>query len=317
MDIFWYKAGSVQRLHHAQLKNNLHKILAEHDKLWIDIPELNKEEEELLRVFFNIHPLTIEDCAKTTSRPKMEVFESYVYIVLYGLDDSGHFKQLNFLLGNDYIITVQSKRLPSYESLKRDIAKLTSLLRRDTEFVMHHVIDAETDKYFPIIDKLDTRIEKLEERAMSEATKEPAREIFALKHQLLTLKHHLSPQKEIIFELSRKGNKYIMPSCAEYFRDVYDHIEHAMDDIENYREILNSTLDVHLSVLSNHMNDVIKVLTAISAILIPPTLIASIYGMNFRFMPELEWRYGYFVVLAFMTVLAAWMWHYFKRKQWI
>lgn len=317
MDIFWYKKGSVQQIHHTHLKNNLHAIFREKDKIWVDMPTFGKEEEELLRVYFNIHPLTIEDCSKASNRPKIEEFDTYLYIVLYGIDDHGHFSQLNFIIGENYVITVQKHPMASYESLKRDSGKLGELLGRDTEFVMHHLVDIEVDKYFPILEHVDQRIESLEQRVMVEHGSAVVKEIFQLRHQLLTLKHHIGPQKEIIFTLSRKGNKFMMPSSTDYFRDVYDHTVRALDDIENYREILTGLLDVNLSVTSNHLNDVIKVLTVFSTIFMPLTLIASIYGMNFDVMPELHWNWGYLMVLIVMAVVSLYMYFIFKKRKWV
>lgn len=317
MDIFWYKKGSVEQIHHAHLKNNLHKILKEHDKIWVDMPNFGVEDEELLKTFFGIHPLTIEDCSRALSRPKLEEFDTYLYVGLYGIDEQGHFSSLNFLIGEDYLITIQKHKVGGYEALKRDTQKLTELLGKDTEFVMHHLVDAEVDKYYPIVDSVDESITRLESRVMTDTSAGFTREVFNIKHQLITLKHHFGPQKDILFLLTRKGLKYMMPSSADYFRDVYDHAEHAIDSIDNYREILNGALDVHLSVISNHMNDIIKVLTAVSIIFMPLTLIASIYGMNFDFMPELQWPNGYFMALCFMTLIGAIFYVYFKRKKWL
>ena len=317
MDVFWYKKGSVQQIHHAHLKNNLHKIFREHDKVWVDMHTFGPEEHEMLKTFFGIHPLTIEDCEKGISRPKIEEFDTYLYVALYGIDEHGHFTTLNFLIGEDYLITVQKHRMQHFEALKRDTNRLVELLSRDTEFVMHHLVDVEVDKYYPIIDSIDETITKLENKVMNDTTAGFTREVFNIKHQLITLKHHIGPQKDILFTLTRKGNKFMMASSTDYFRDVYDHVEHAIDALDNYREILNGTLDVHLSVVSNHMNDVIKVLTAVTVIFMPLTLIASIYGMNFDIMPELRWPNGYFIALSFMGLISAIMYVYFKRKKWL
>jgi magnesium transporter len=317
MDVFWYQKGNVQRIHHTHLKNNLHKIFKEHDKVWIDMPSFGKDEEELLRVFFNIHPLTIEACEKAGGRPKLEEHDTYVYIVLYGLDANGHFVQLNYIIGEDYLITIQKHTMASYELLKHDEKKLSDLLAKDTEFVMHNLIDAEVDKYYPILEKFDDQIEKMEARVMHDTNSAFVREVFNVRHQIIILKHHLGPQKEVLFQLSHKGIKYMMNSSTDYFRDVYDHAARALDEIENYREILNGILDVHLSVTSNHLNDIIKVLTVFSTIFMPLTLIASIYGMNFVHMPELQWKYGYLLVLVVMVIIGLWMYVFFRKKKWV
>lgn len=317
MDIFWYRKGTVQKVHHTQLKNNLHTIIREKDKVWVDMPTFGKDEEELLRVFFSIHPLTIEDCSKISSRPKIEEFDTYIYIVLYGLDKQGKFTQLNFIIGENYIITVQKHTPESYDQLKVNAAQIAQLLSKDTEFIMHYFADIEVDRYQPILDQLDQEIERIEDHIMTSVGSHIVKEIFTLKHQLLTIKHHVAPQKEIIFTLSRKGNKFMMPSSTDYFRDVYDHIVRTLDDVENYREVINGILEVHLSVTSNRLNDIIKVLTVFSTIFMPLTLIASIYGMNFKNMPELSLHYGYFIVLAVMVVIGTWMYVIFKKKAWV
>jgi magnesium transporter len=317
MDIFWYRKGAVQQVHHTHLKNNLHKIFHEHDKVWVDMPSFGKEEEELLRVFFNIHPLTIEDIAKSTNRPKIEEFDTYIYIVLYGLNEHGHFSQMNFLIGQDYIVTICKHKLDAFEALKKSTEEIRELLARDTEFVMYYIVDQEVNKYYPLMDHFDETISKIEDRVITDTGTAVVKEIFNLKHQLITLKHHIGPQKEIIYQLSKKGNKFIRPSCTDYFRDVYDHVVHAIDNIDNYREILNGTLEVHLSVTSNHLNDIIKYLTVFSTIFMPLTFIASIYGMNFENMPELGWKYGYFVILGIMAIVGFSLFNYFKKRRWV
>jgi magnesium transporter len=317
MDVFWYRKGQLQKVHHTHIKNNLHTIFREHDKMWIDMGHLSAEDEEMLRVFFNIHPLTIEDCAKGHGRPKIEEFPNYIYVVLYGLNEQGEFVQRNFIIGEDYLITVQHDKPKGYEDLKTDTTRLAELLTHDTEFVMHHLIDMEVDKYYPVLEKFDVVIERLETKALQDTGNAFTKEIFTLKHQLLAFRHHLGPQREVLYQLSHAPTKFFMASSKDYFRDVYDHVVHALDSIDNYREMLNGALEVHLSVTSNRMNEVMKVLTVISTIFLPLTLIASIYGMNFDRMPELHWYSGYFLVLSMMAVLAVSMYWFFKRKEWV
>jgi magnesium transporter len=317
MEAFWYRKGSLERVAQHTLTTNLQSVLHSGERLWIDIADPTAQDYDFLRRQLHVHPRTLETIKRGTSRPQLEEYETYLFVALYGLDEHGHFTQLSFLLGERFLVTIHKRRVHSFELLKRDKALVTALLARDTEFVMHALIETEALKYTPILERFDAQISSLDERVTVDRSSSLVKEIFHLKHQLITLKHHLAPQKEVLYNLSRRGVKFIMPSASDLFRDVSMHIVSAVDSIDNYREILNGTLDVHLSVTSNHLNDIIKVLTVFSTIFLPLTLVASIYGMNFVHMPELSWKYGYFLVLGVMGVISVFMLGIFRRLRWV
>jgi len=317
MDTFCYRKGSIERLTEHVLANTLHRITHDREKLWIDIPDPTAHELEFLKTYFSIHPRTLESIRHGASRPIVEEFDSYLYVVLYGLDEHGHFVQLSFLLGENYLITIHKRHIHSFELLKRDIPLIASLLSRDTEFIMHALVLEEVSKHGPILERFDEEISSLEERIMTDHRDDIVKRIFTIKHQVITLRHHLSPMDSVLEQLSRKGVKFVMPSCADHFRDVYHQLLGILETIDNYREILNGLLQVHFNIASNRLNDIIKILTVISVIFMPLTLIASIYGMNFSNMPELQWTNGYFLTLASMMAITVLLLAFFRNRKWI
>ena len=174
-----------------------------------------------------------------------------------------------------------------------------------------------TAKIAVLIPCFDEEITNLEDRIMIDHRDDVVKRIFTIKHQVITLRHHLAPMDSVLEQLSRKGVKFVMPSCADHFRDVYHQLLGVLETIDNFREILNGLLQVHFNIASNRLNDIIKVLTVISVIFMPLTLIASIYGMNFTYLPELQWKYGYFLTLGIMILITAGLLVFFRNRKWI
>lgn len=316
MDVFWYKKGQLEHVHERHLETQK-RTNTPHEKVWIDASEFSVKDLAYLQKIFGINPRTVEQIQRGTSRPNIEEYEDYLSVTTYGLDEHVKFIQLHFLIGKDFIITIHQRPVHSFELLKRDTALTKQLLARDTEFIMQYLMSVETDKYGNVLERFDKEVTRLEEHVLHDRSSKLVRDIFELRHHLVTFKHHISPQKDILYMLSRPGAKFIMAACADLFRDLHLRVVYAADSIDNYRDILNGTLEVHLSVTSNHLNDIIKVLTVVSTVFMPLTLIASIYGMNFNNMPELTWEFGYFFALGFMATIGLGMVWVFKRLKWV
>jgi len=317
MDVFLYHKGQLEHVHAEHLETRSKQLTAPGEKVWIDVSDFSAKDLAYLQKAFGIRARTIEEIRRAATRPTVEEHDTYLSVATYGLDEHGHFIQLHFLVGKRFLITAHKHRVHTFELLKRDTKTTKELLKRDTEFIMHYLMSAEIDKYANAIETFDGKVSALEERVLHERSSRLVRDIFELRHHLVTFKHHIAPQKDVFYILARPGAKYIMPSCAELFRDLHMRVVHATDSIDNYRDILNGTLEVHLSVTSNHLNDIIKVLTVFSTVFMPLTLIASIYGMNFMNMPELTWKHGYFFTLGIMAVIGAGMVLVFKRLKWV
>jgi magnesium transporter len=287
-------------------------------RLWIDLTEPTKEELESLTSMFDIHPLVLEDMSKVGTRPKVESFPEYDFIVIYGLyiGEKIRVVELDFIIGRNFIISSHGKKIESYEGFKRDASRVEALLRKGPDFMLHQLIDLEIDNYMPIISSLDTELEELEKKAIHSPTPQMLTKLFDIKRQLLNVRKVSSPERDVLSQLAKRDYEYISEHAEAYFRDVYDHIIRINDQIENYREVISSILEVHLSVTSNKLNEIMKVLTVIATLMMPITAIAGIYGMNFKYMPELGWKYGYFAILAVMLVITIWLVIYMKRKKW-
>ena len=251
-------------------------------------------------------------------RPKIEPFKNYDFIVLYSLyrEDKIKFVEMDFLVGRNFVISNHWRKIPSFEHLQNDTLRLETLMGKGMDFLLHHLIDVEVDNYTTIISSYDNEIEQIESRTMYRPSPYSLKRLFQIKRQLLRVKKVAGPEREILSQLTKGSYDYISDDSIAYFRDIYDHVVRVYDQIDNYREVISSILEVHLSVTSNKLNETMKVLTVIATIMMPITAIGAIYGMNFRNMPELEWKYGYFLILAVMLAVTVAMIWYMKKKGW-
>lgn len=298
------------------------------DKLpvfWINIVGLHQVEAlEKLNDCFGIHPLVLEDILNTDQRPKMEDFGNYLYIVLKNLfitqkpgEEIGS-EQVSLILGPNFVLSFLEKEGPLFDGIRDRIRNGKGRLRKlGGDYLVHALLDTIVDHYFVVSEKLGEKIEILEDELVSRPTPETLREIHKLKREMIFLRKAVWPLREVIGSLERRETDLIKESTVIYLRDIYDHTIQAIDNIETFRDILSGMLDIYLSSLSNRMNEIMKVLTIISTLFIPLTFIVGWYGMNFKHMPELEWQWGYPLVLFVMLALSVFMLAYFRRKKWI
>lgn len=272
---------------------------------------------------FGIHPLVLEDIANTTQRPKMEEYEDYIYVVLkmaYA-DDAGKeivLEQISLIVGKTYVISFQEKPGDVLEPLRNRIRNSKGRVRRNgSDYLAYAIIDAIIDHYFTILELVGEQIEDLEDRLISQPDQSTLNDIYRLKQELVFLRKSIWPTREVASSLQRSEHELIGQSVGVYFRDVYDHTIQVVETVETFRDMASGMLDLYLSTISNRMNEVMKVLTIFAAIFIPLTFAAGIYGMNFDYMPELHWRWGYFAALGVMASVAIIMIVYFKKRRWM
>ncbi len=272
---------------------------------------------------FNLHPLILEDIVNTSQRPKIEDFTDHIFIVLkmlYQTGDDSEIKeeQVSLVLGSNFVISFQETEGDIFNFIRDRIREGKGKIRKmKADYLAYSLIDAIVDGYFLILEKLGEKTESLEDEVMLDPTTKTSQKIHRLKRKIMSLRKSIWPLREIISNMQRGESKIIYKPTMIYLRDVYDHTIQVIDSIETFRDILSGMLDVYLSSISNRMNEVMKVLTIIATIFIPLTFIAGVYGMNFKFMPELEWRWSYFVVWLIMIGLASYMIFYFRRKKWL
>jgi magnesium transporter len=272
---------------------------------------------------FGVHPLILEDIMNTGQRPKMEDMGEYIYIVVRMLDltdkdQAVHTEQVSLVLGPNFVMSFQESEGDVFEAVRERIRSGKGRVRKQgADYLAYALIDAIVDNYFIVLEKLGEKIEDIEEELVRDPDRDTIHRIHALKREMIYLRKSVWPLREVISGLERAGSDLIKDSTRIFFRDVYDHTIQVIDTVETYRDMLSGMLDLYLSSVSNRMNEVMKVLTIIATIFIPLTFLAGIYGMNFKFMPELEWHWGYFLVLAVMLALGVLMVIFFKRKRWL
>ena len=272
---------------------------------------------------YGIHPLLLEDIVNTEQRPKLDDFEDYLFLVLKMLsyDEKQHeikIEQVSLVIGPNYVISFQEREGDVFDPVRDRIRRAKGKIRKmGADYLAYALLDAVVDGYFLILEKIGDRIESVEEDLISNPGAKTLQIIHYLKREMIFLRRSVWPLREVISGVSRKESTLIRESTGIFLRDVYDHTIQVIDTIETYRDMVSGMLDTHLSSISNRMNEVMKVLTIFAAIFIPLTFVAGIYGMNFSYMPELGWRWGYFVVLAIMATICISMLIYFKRKKWL
>ncbi len=272
---------------------------------------------------FAIHPLTLEDILNTGQRPKMDLFDSYLFLVLRLIDfdpktrelDS---EQISLVLGSDTVISLQEgKKTELFSALRRRLADETSRLRtRGVDYLFCALLDSIVDHYFAAVEGMSDQIAELEERLLVDSDADTVREIHRLKRAVLEFRRQAAPLRVVLQKFSRGESGFIREETRIFFTDVYDHVVQIMESLDSCHEILSGLHDIYLSSVSNRMNQVMKVLTIIATIFIPLTFIAGIYGMNFQYMPELGWKWGYPLSILLMAGVAGLMIFYFRKKKW-
>jgi magnesium transporter len=291
---------------------------------WINIDGLHQLDIiEKVGQHFNIHPLVLEDIVNTGQRPKTEEFEDLIFVVLKMLHYNENSEkitseQFSLVLGSNFLITFQEIQGDVFRTVRERIRKSKTRIRKaGCDYLAYALIDAIVDHYFVILEALGDKIEDIETQLLDNPTRDTLEIIHEMKREMIYLRKQIWPIREIINSLVKSESSLIQEQLHVYFRDVYDHTIQIIDTIESYRDILAGMLDIYLSTLSNKMNEVMKVLTIIATIFIPITFIAGVYGMNFKYMPELEWRWGYVMVWGIIVVAAGIMIGFFKKKQWL
>lgn len=291
---------------------------------WIDMAGLH--EIELVRKLGDcqgIHPLVLEDILNTEQRPKAEDFGDYLFIVLkmlrLGENAEIATEQVSLILGKNFVISFREGLAadpfaPIRERLREGKGRIRAL---GADYLVYSLIDAIVDNYFVVLETLGEQIDDLEAEVVANPGRGTQQQIHRLKRSMIFLRKAVWPLREVIGSLERHDSRLIRPATVVYFRDVYDHTVQVIDTIETFRDMLSGMLDVYLSSISNRTNEVMKVLTVIATIFMPLTFIAGLYGMNFKYMPELDWRWAYPAVLILMALISVGMLIYFKRKKWL
>jgi len=271
---------------------------------------------------FGLHPLVLEDIMNTTQRPKMEDLGEAIYLVLKMVettpDGDLSTEQMSLIFGPNYVLSFQELPGDIFDPVRERIRRGQGRIRKmGPDYLAYSLLDAIVDDYFVMMEALGERVEALEDELIANPDRRTLRDIHDLKGKMLFLRKSIWPLRDAVGRLERAETPLIKETTDIYLRDVYDHLIQVIDNVETFREMLSGILDIYLSSVSNRMNEVMKVLTIIGTIFIPLTFIAGVYGMNFKFMPELDWRGGYFVVWGIMLIVGVSLLFWFKRKKWL
>jgi len=294
------------------------------DVIWINIDGLHDLSLiEKIGQHFNIHPLTLEDILNVNQRPKMEDFDKYIFYVLKMLtfdQEAGKIlsEQVSFILMDNYLVSFQEKKGDVFQSVPERLRNDKGRVRKmGPDYLVYSLIDAIVDHYFIVIEDIAEIIESLEEEIVSNPTQQTSSSLHKIKRELIFLRKSLWPLRELISSTQRGESKLISSVTLLYFRDLYDNVVQILDMLESYRDIITGMIDIYLSSLSNRMNEIMKVLTVIGTIFIPLTFLVGVYGMNFKYMPELKWPWSYPIVWGVMIFVGVSLFVLFKRKKWI
>ena len=227
-------------------------------------------------------------------------------------------EQISLILGANYVLSFHEGDGDLFKPIRdRIIAAKGRIRKAGADYLAYALMDLIVDNYFVTLEQFGDQVEFMEDEVVRRAVPATLQTVHHLKNHMIILRRSLWPLREVIARLERRESPLIHDATAVYFKDVYDHTIIAIDTVETYRDILSGLLDIYLSSVSNRLNEVMKVLTIIATIFMPLTFLAGVYGMNFKYMPELEWHYGYFALLGFMALLAGCMVLYFKKRKWI
>ena len=290
---------------------------------WIDVVGLDSATVRAIGDRLKVHPLVLEDILNTRARPKFEVFkEDYVYLSLKAIafeepDERLRVEHISILLGPHVVLSIQEAPGDILDPVRDRIRRDGRIRQHGADYLAYALVDVVVDDYYAVLERLDERAEFLEEQVLVQPTPETLREVHQLKRAMVDLRHVLWPLRELVLRVERVETPLIDPSVIIFYRDIYDHTVQMIETIESLRDVVAGMLDIYLSSVSYRLNEIIKVLTLFSTIFMPLTFIVGVYGMNFRYLPELEYRWSYPVLWALMIGISVTMLLYFRRRRWI
>ncbi|HSU27558.1 MAG TPA: magnesium/cobalt transporter CorA [Chitinophagaceae bacterium] len=312
-----------RRIANVELQE-VHTMLARPDQfVWIGLHEPSEEVLSQVQQEFGLHDLAIEDAHVAHQRPKLEMYGDSLFIVLRTAHvNSEHhridFGETHFFLGSNFVVTVRHGSSISYADVRARCESNPALLGKGQGFALYSVMDFIVDQYFPVVHEMEMDLEEIEDKIFKEKpSRETTEQIYTLKRELLEVKRAVSPLIDISNRLMRFDLKYISEEVQPYFRDVYDHAVRINEMVDNARELLNTALDANFSLISISHGEVSKKFAGWAAIIAVPTMVAGFYGMNFKFMPELNWHFGYPLIVGLTLCSCALLYYFFRRSGWL
>lgn len=289
--------------------------------VWIDIENPSKENMQFLRERFNFHPLDIEDCLSIIERPKLDEYDDYFFLVLhipYFIKQTGRLVpfNVNIFIGNNYLVTVHRGMCKPIQDALDYVLENQQIMDKGSGYMLHKVIDSLIDYNFPILNKIYRNIQNVEDAIFKKASSKNVRDILLIRTNILTFRNIIFPQRKLLKTLEIKDMDFLIEALEVYFSDLVDHVEKIWDTLENYKELIEGVHDAHQSLLSNKINDIMRILTIFSVVILPLTLISGIYGMNID-LPLAGYSFAFIIIMASMIIISIGMLMYFKYKDWL
>jgi magnesium transporter len=289
--------------------------------VWVALRNPEPAELEQMQEEFGLHPLAVEDARHGHQRPKIEEYGDSLFAVLHMIEEAGselNVGEVAIFAGRNYVLSVRSRAEKGFQEVRTRSEREPELLRHGSGYVLYALMDAVVDRYFPVLEHLEDELEALEERIFANTSARANIEaLYALKQRLMIVKHAVGPLLDGLGALSGTRVPVMCSGMQEYFRDIADHLQRLNQAIESVRDTVSTATAVNLSMITLQEGEVMKRLAAYGALVAVPTLIVGIYGMNFEFMPELRWRYGYAVTLALMAALDGYLFYRFRKEKWL
>ena len=301
---------------------DIHRYLVKPDSfVWVALLEPDARSLELMQAEFNLHPLAVEDARHGHQRPKIEEYGDLLFAVLHMIEPAdGELRvgEVAIFVGRNYILSVRSGAEKGFQEVRARAEQEPELLSRGPGYVLYALMDAVVDRYFPLLDALETELERIEEQIFAEVSPRANIEaLYGLKQKLMVFRHAVRPLLESLGDISGARVPVVCAGMREYFRDVSDHLQRLDQTIESIRETVSTAISVNLSMINLQENATMKRLAAYAALIAVPTMIVGVYGMNFEYMPELHWRYGYALVLGIMAAVDGYIFYRLRRSGWL
>lgn len=322
LEVFSYNKTSIEEKSGESLVD-VTSIESADKTNWLNIDGLNNIEliNEIGKAY-NLHPLLLEDVLHVDQRPKTEDFGDYIFFTIkmfHSVTDLGiEYEHVSFVLGKNIVISFQEKPKDVFDLIRDRLRNSFGRIReKGADYLFYRFIDTIIDNYFLVLDQIAEKIEALEDEVMEDPTTKTLQKLQKVRKELIYLRRSIYPLRESINTILKSENHLMKKETERFFMDVYDHTIQVIESLETYRDLLSGIMDLYMNTASNKMNEIMKVLTIVSTIFIPLTFIAGIYGMNFQYIPELEYKWGYPIIWILMIVIAIIMLILFKRKKWL
>ena len=291
--------------------------------LWVDIEGPTPDDQRVLADVFKFHPLAIEDTLKQSQRAKLEEYEGYYFMTLHAIRQAQRgtsvgLQEIDLFYGPRYVVTSHPHHVPAIDEARTRLAKAGGTMRDHPDYVLYTIVDSAVDTYFPVIDRLDATFDRLEDHLFARPSPRVLDQLFHVKRNLLQLRRAATPLRDMFNGLTRRDTEVIRPQALVYYRDVYDHLLRITELVDTHRDLLTGAMEIYLTVISNRLNEVVKVLTVITALLGAGGMITGFYGMNFeRTLPPFAWRYGAHAALLLILVTWTAALILFRRLRWL